>query len=133
MEKKALWNAAGQGAKLLNRLTFPMKKDNKTLICFDTSIGTENLGDNIIMHYCARVIDELFPEYRTLPVGTHSLPTPDQEQAVKQAKYKIVCGTNLLTSHIEHHWRWILPDGFRQKWNYRNVILLGVGWGGISG
>lgn len=129
MEKKVLWNAAGQGARLLNRLTFPLQKDDKTLIRFDTSIGTENLGDNIIMHYCDRVLDELFPEYGTLSVGTHSLPTPEQERAVKQARYKIVCGTNLLTSHIEHHWRWILPDGFRQKWNYRNVILLGVGWG----
>lgn len=48
---------------------------------------------------------------------------------MKQAKYKFVCGTNLLTSNIEHHWRWILPDGIRRKLHYRNAILLGVGWG----
>ena len=39
-----------------------------------------------------------------------------------------VCGTNLLTSHIEQWWNWRLPDGLRRKLKYRNVILLGVGW-----
>lgn len=129
MEKKVLWNMAGQSVKLVNRLTFPLQKDDKTLIRFDTAIGTDNLGDNIIMYYCNKVLDELFPNYSVLPVGTHRVPTPEQEQNINHAKYKIVCGTNLLTSHIEHHWRWILPEGFRQKWHYRNVILLGVGWG----
>lgn len=111
---------------LFNRLGKP---DNGTLIRFDTSIGTENLGDNIIMHYCNTILDDLFSDYRTVPVGTHLLPTQIQEREIAKSAYKIVCGTNLLTSHIESHWRWILPEGFRGKCRYRNVILLGVGWG----
>lgn len=129
MNKKFLWGPVGRGAKALSRLTFPLQKDAGTVLRFDTSMGTHNLGDYIIMHYCGRILDEMFPEYRTISVGTHLMPTEEQEQAVKQTKYKFVCGTNLLTSHIEHHWRWILPDGVRRKMNYRNVILLGVGWG----
>ena len=50
MEKKYLWGIAGQSASLLNRLTFPAQKDNGTVIRFDTSLGTDNLGDYIIMH-----------------------------------------------------------------------------------
>lgn len=129
MDKKLLWSPVGQGARALNRLAFPLQKDTGAVLRFDTSLGTDNLGDCIIMYYCGRILDEMFPEHRTISVGTHRMPTEEQEQAVKQTKYKFVCGTNLLTSHIEHHWRWILPDGVRRKMNYRNVILMGVGWG----
>lgn len=129
MEKKFLWGTVGQGASVLNRLTFPMQKDNGTIIRFDTSLGTDNLGDYIIMHYCGRILREMFPKHTTVSIGTHLMPTEEQENTVKQTKLKFVCGTNLLTSNIEHHWRWILPDGVRRKMNYRNAILLGVGWG----
>lgn len=129
MKKTILWNAIGQGARLLNKLAFPAQKDGGAVIRFDTSMGTQNLGDYIIMHYCGKVLDELFPEYKSIHIGTHLMPSMEQEQLVGQVKYKFVCGTNLLTSHIEHHWRWILPDGVRRKIHFRNAILLGVGWG----
>lgn len=129
MEKKFLWDAVGQSVRALNRLTFPAQKENGSVIRFDTSLGTDNLGDYIIMHYCGKILDEMFPKHATVNIGTHLMPTEEQEQTVKQTKHKFVCGTNLLTSNIEHHWRWILPDGVWRKMNYRNVILLGVGWG----
>ncbi len=129
MDKQFLWCAVGQSFRALNKLAFTMQKDNRNLIRFDTALGTENLGDYIIMHYCNKILDELFPVYQSIHIGTHLMPTIEQEVAVKQTKYKFVCGTNLLTSNIEHHWRWILPDGVRRKINYRNIILLGVGWG----
>ena len=62
MKKTILWNAIGQGARLLNKLAFPAQKDGGAVIRFDTSMGTQNLGDYIIMHYCGKVLDELFPE-----------------------------------------------------------------------
>ena len=129
MDKQFLWNVVGQGNRELNKLAFSMQKDNDKLIRFDTSLGTENLGDYIIMHYCNKILNELFPDHQSVHISTHLMPSPEQEKVVKQIKYKFVCGTNLLTSNIEHHWRWILPDGVRRKMNYRNVILLGVGWG----
>lgn len=129
MKKTLLWNIAGRGAGLLNRLTFPAQKDDGNVIRFDTSLGTENLGDYIIMHYCDRILDELLPEHEAIRIGTHLMPSAQQEQAASRVKYKFVCGTNLLTSHIEHHWRWILPDGLRRKYHFRNAVLLGVGWG----
>ena len=129
MNKTPLWNGVGYAGRAINRLAFPLQKDTDFVIRFDTSIGTDNLGDNIIMYYCNKILDELFPTHSFLSIGTHLMPTQEQEEKVKQTKYKFVCGTNLLTSHIEHYWNWILPDGIRKKMNYRNVILLGVGWG----
>ena len=129
MNNQFLRQTAGACARVLNQLSFPAQRDDGTLIRFDTSIGTANLGDNIIMHYCTRVLDEMFPDHQKISIGTHLMPTAEQEQSVAQHKYKFVCGTNLLTSHIEHHWRWILPDGLRRKFCYRHAILLGVGWG----
>lgn len=129
MNEKLLWNIAGHGAKIRNHLIFPFKNDNSSIIRFDPSVGTDNLGDCIIMQYCDKVLNDLFPSHEAISIGTHLMPTLEQERISAQAKYKFVCGTNLLTSHIEHHWRWILPDGFCQKQKYGNVILLGVGWG----
>lgn len=129
MDKRAIWKPFGVCIKTLNRITFPLQQDTNGMICFDPSIKTDNLGDQIIMYYCQKVLADLFPERRIIHIGTHSLPSREEQRLAKHTKYKIVCGTNLLTSHIEHHWRWILPDGIRQKMNYRNVILLGVGWG----
>lgn len=129
MNKTLLWSGIGHAGRVLNSLAFPLQKDTASVIRFDTSIGTDNLGDNIIMYYCNKILDELFPTHSFLSIGTHLMPTQEQEKKVKQTKYKFVCGTNLLTSHIEHYWNWILPDGIRKKMNYRNVILLGVGWG----
>lgn len=133
MDKKLLWDIAGKSIRVLNRLKFTTQKDTGTVIRFNTAIGTDNLGDEIIMHYCGIVLDEILPNYISYNIGTHLMPTMEQERDVKQTKYKFVCGTNLLTSQIEHHWRWILPDGIRRKLNYRNVILLGVGWGEYQG
>ena len=129
MNKKFLWDAVGQSMMAWDKISFQMQKDNSKIVRFDTSLGTDNLGDYIIMHYCNKILDELFPTYQPINIGTHLMPTIEQEAVVKQTKYKFVCGTNLLTSNIEHHWRWVLPDGVRRKMNYRNIILLGVGWG----
>ena len=129
MNKQFLWGAVGRSFRVLDKLAFLTQNDNGKIIRFDTALGTDNLGDYIIMHYCNKILDELFPIYQSIHIGTHLMPDKEQEVAVKHTKYKFVCGTNLLTSNIEHHWRWILPDGVRRKMNYRNIILLGVGWG----
>lgn len=91
MDKQFLWNAIGQSVRVLNKLTFLMQKDNGKLIRFDTSLGTQNLGDYIIMHYCNKILDELFPDYQSGHISTHLMPTIEQEASVKQTKYKIVC------------------------------------------
>ena len=133
MSKQFIYHTAGLCTRTINRLSHALQHDNGTIIRFDTSIGTQNLGDYIIMHYCSRILDELFPKHQKLSISTHRMPTAAEEQSVAKYKYKFVCGTNLMTSHIEHYWRWILPDGIRRKSHFRNTILLGVGWGEYQG
>lgn len=119
----------GNAVTLWNRLSFALEPDQDPIVVFNTAAGTENLGDQIIMHYCSRILRELWGERDFFNISTHRIPEADEEAEAKRAKYKFVCGTNLLTSHIEQWWNWRLPDGFRRKLPYRNAILLGAGWG----
>lgn len=128
MNKTYLWEAAGQGAKALNRLEYGLRRDRGTVVLFDPSIATDNLGDVIILRHCSSVLRALFPENSFASIATHVMPSAEDAENAEQAKYKFVCGTNLLTSHIEGHWRWVLPEGFRGKRKFRNGILLGCGW-----
>lgn len=132
MNKKPIWNTFGACMHGINRVTFLFQKNSEKIIRFDTSVGTDNLGDFIIMHYCKKILEEIFPDREFVSIGTHRLPSAEEEQLAKKTKYKFVCGTNLLTSHIERYWQWILPEGVRRKLNYRDAILLGVGWNGYQ-
>ena len=131
--KKYLWEAAGRLTRISNGAEFALQRDGGGIVCFDPSLETDNLGDAIIMRYCRRELENLFPNRGFAAIATHVLPTPEETALVRKTKYKFVCGTNLLTSYIEHHWRWILPEGFRGKRDFRNGILLGCGWGEYQG
>ena len=114
-----------------NYIEFTFQKHNDKIVVFNTAENTDNLGDFIIMQYCKEYLWQLF-KCNYINISTHKVPSPKEEEVVKETKYKFVCGTNLMTSHIEEWWNWRLPDGFRKKMNYRNVILLGVGWWGYQ-
>ncbi len=128
MNRTVIWNFAGIFGNIHNRFLHPFQKDTGDVLMFDPAMGTDNLGDCIIMKYCEEILRGLFPNHRFLPVPVHCRPTPEEEFLAQKIPRKFVCGTNLLTSHIERHWSWQLPEGIRRKWNFRNVILLGVGW-----
>lgn len=127
--RKFLYGMLGRVNNILNKLFFSLQKSNKRVVVFNTAISTDNMGDYIIMHYCSNVLNEIMNNAEFIGISTHTVPSEEQGKIVKQNKYKFVCGTNLLTSHIEEWWNWRLPDGYKGKLNYRNVILLGVGWG----
>lgn len=127
--KDTIYLVLSRGVRLYNQMVFENQKDSKDLVVFNTAAYTDNMGDFIIMRYCQAVLNELFGKRNYIDVSTHKLPSMEDEEWIKKTKYKFVCGTNLLTSHIEKWWNWQLPAGFRKKLVYRNVILLGVGWG----
>ncbi|MGN0998713.1 MAG: polysaccharide pyruvyl transferase family protein [Faecousia sp.] len=127
--RKIVYPIVGQGVRQANKCSFFLQRDCGRVIVFNTAEYTANLGDYIIMRYCNQVLRELFGERDFVDVSTHAVPSDEAAKVVKKTKFKFVSGTNLLTSHIEQWWNWRLPDGFRKKLNYRNAILLGVGWG----
>lgn len=100
------------------------RRKDGTRVLFDTSIGSMNMGDSIIAHYCSLALEGIAEEALRLP--THLLPNGDQLTRLASAERKIVCGTNLMTPHFEEFSNWKMPGDLR---GYRDILTLGVGWG----
>ena len=97
-----------------------------SLILFDPSVSSSNLGDGIIRFYCNLALAELIEKRDVLYVPTHTIPSGDQLEAVRHGEIKIVCGTNLITPHYEEFSNWKMPQDLS---GYHNILTLGVGWG----
>lgn len=98
----------------------------KSLILFDTSIGTTNQGDHIIMESVRRVTDELFPNHYVICLPTHLFGGRKARRMIKSAELSIVGGTNLISSNMALHrqWKISLADALSMG----HAVLLGVGW-----
>lgn len=130
--KKTAYSCIGQLNRTTNRMIYLMQKNGTSMTVFNTAMGTDNLGDHIIMHYCQKFLDAYFGGYHQINISSHRAPSAEDEQKIQKTKYRFICGTNLLTSYIEEWFPWQLPDGWQAKAKYRNVILLGVGWRGYQ-
>lgn len=97
------------------------------VVLFDTSLVSENKGDDIIMEACNNIIDELFPEAMLLRLPTHNKLSREAYRIGAGADYEIVCGTNLLSgtySPLFKTWEISMKDTRR----FHNVCLMGAGW-----
>lgn len=96
-------------------------------IIFDTSIGTTNLGDHIIMDAVNNIIDELFMDDFVISVPTHFSIHPKDLFKLRKYDTGLVGGTNLLKNNTlrKSQWKVGLKDlaVLRHK-----IVLLGVGW-----
>lgn len=126
--KTTLYSVIGKGMVALNAASFALQRDNGTITVFDTESGSDNLGDEIIMRFCRERLTQCFPKSNRVDISTHRMPSNAEILEMKASKYRFLCGTNLLTSSIEENWNWVLPNGFRKKLSFRNVILFGAGW-----
>ncbi|MGK6350748.1 polysaccharide pyruvyl transferase family protein [Parapedobacter sp. DT-150] len=96
-------------------------------IIFDTSIGTTNLGDHIIMDAVNRIADELFMDDFVINVPTHFSIHPKDLPKLRKYDTGIVGGTNLLKNDTLRKSQWKV--GFKDTVVLRHkVVLLGVGW-----
>lgn len=105
------------------------------VVLLDTAMGSTNRGDEIIMQCAKEELSDILAKYYTLSVPTHVRAfgisecigkLPDTASEVADAKYKFVCGTNLLSSNMFHR---------TNQWDInllnvrpiRDSILVGVG------
>lgn len=96
-------------------------------IIFDTSIGTTNLGDHIIMDAVNRIADKLFLDDFVINVPTHFAIHPKDLPTFRKYDTGIVGGTNLLKNNILRKKQWKI--GIKDLVVLRHkVVLLGVGW-----
>ena len=101
----------------------------------DTSVGSTNKGDEIIMKCVEEEMRYLLEQYYVLKVPTHLCSfnameclwkLPDSASEIFSSKYKFVCGTNLLSGNMFHR---------TNQWDinllnckpFKESILIGVG------
>ncbi len=99
-----------------------VRKGKNTEVILDTSLGSDNSGDFIIMERCSSFLNGAD---RMSRVPTHSLPTKEERTLLRQASEKILCGTNILSGHIRWYGLWKLSSDVSC---YRNTRLFGVGF-----
>ena len=96
------------------------------VIAFDTSVVSENGGDQIIMKYINPILLELFRDDFIVHVPTHDKMGRFAKMYCKEAGYKIICGTNILSSEIFIRKNWE-ADPFDLPY-LKGSLLLGCGW-----
>lgn len=100
----------------------------KKILLFDTSIGTDNVGDNIIMDYCQQQLMDIFKNelYWFEKVPTHLEIGKTAYYLNKGARHSFVCGTNILKTTILKKRIWKI--GIAESLKLKDLTLMGVGW-----
>ena len=93
---------------------------------FDTSVATDNLGDEIIIDAIEAVISEVLPNAYVFRVATHEYMSWVSRGFLKRSTLSVIGGTNLLSAHMGPFALWkVMPwDVFA----FDHAVLLGVGW-----
>lgn len=97
-----------------------------TIALFDPSIASENLGDQIIRQSVLRELTDLMPTQQVIHVPTQDIIGRKSMRMARQADWRIVGGTNLLTSHMLKYRQWQI--GWLDASRIGEVLLCGVGW-----
>lgn len=119
------WNSLKWRIRVVrNSVEAKLTHKTKLLAVFDPSIESDNMGDAIIYRYGNSVLRSIFYECDHLRVPTHMMPEDVTLKELAKYRYKIVCGTNLITPHIEKHSIWHFPSDLN---GCTNAITLAVG------
>jgi len=92
----------------------------------NTSIATQNAGDQIIVDAALMELQEVFFDRQIIQFPSHEKLSSVSRNLQKLVDMNIACGTNLLHSHmgLVKQWNVGLIDAIKLK----PVILFGVGW-----
>jgi polysaccharide pyruvyl transferase WcaK-like protein len=94
---------------------------------YDTSVGSPNLGDQIIMEAVERQVAQLFPDAFVFRLPTHDRIGKYGRRELRDADLVIAGGTNLLFSHWrrQRQWKLVWRDISAIS---RKLVLMGTGW-----
>lgn len=96
-------------------------------ICLlDPSISSTNIGDDIIVDSCKKVLAEIFPDYQLISIPTQDVIGEMSRNLLKNSKANIILGTNILSSNLLKYrqLRWKIKDLISKY----SLITMGVGW-----
>lgn len=109
--------------KYIDLAMYNSKKSNNLseVYVLDTSLNSDNLGDNIINFYSNKVFKELGISIVDR-IPTHVVP---KKESINGIIPKIVTGTNILSSKMEAPYLWMISKNLN---TVNNTLLLGNGW-----
>lgn len=104
----------------------------KHILLCDTSIGTDNVGDGIIMDFCEQQILKIFADemFYLDRVPTHLEIGKAGYKLNENAEYSFVCGTNILKTSMLLKKCWKI--GLEEAVRFRGLCLMGAGWGNYN-
>ncbi len=102
-------------------------KSIKNISVFDTSIATQNIGDEIIMDAVYNELYDIFKDDMFLRIPSHEVIGIASLSLIRNSVFGIVGGSNILSSAMNKYkqWKITLPQSFFIK---NKALLLGVGW-----
>lgn len=102
-------------------------KSIKNISVFDTSIATQNIGDEIIMDAVYNELYDVFKDDMFLRIPSHEVIGISSLSLIRNSVFGIVGGSNILSSAMNRYkqWKITLIQSYFIK---QKVLLLGVGW-----
>lgn len=100
----------------------------ETITIVDTSISTDNVGDNIIMDSVNEIVTELFPEAYIFRVPSHDALSERTRAFIRKSSWCFIGGTNLLSSVINPWNLWRLDRLGANAFGSSRTVCLGTGW-----
>jgi len=104
----------------------PSFSDVKQVCLLDTSVSSRNMGDHIIVDSIRRELRAIMPGAIFVNIPTHEYLGPESLKLLDSSHARIVCGTNLLASHMDEYKQWKI--GGLEFSSLRELTLLGCGW-----
>lgn len=98
----------------------------KNITVFDTSVATDNVGDDIIMDAVLLELMDVFPDGFFTRLPTHDYIGKMGRRIAKKAEMSFVGGSNILCPNAFYHNQWKLHA--YDFWKIGHPLLLGVGW-----
>lgn len=92
----------------------------------DTSIATDNLGDEIIMDAVRLELASILPDAYLITVPTHDTLGRRAHKVLKAAEFGVVGGTNIMSSRLIRGANWKLNP--LDLGSMHDIVLMGVGW-----
>ena len=113
----------------VNNLKGASNPKSDEIIILNTAMGSDNLGDEIIMYYYSKAMEGIISPQNLYNIATHKKISDTDVERLLNCKYAVIIGTNILSPQMELYSGWKFDNRLIRM---RNVVLVGVGWWGYK-
>ncbi|WP_029605682.1 polysaccharide pyruvyl transferase family protein [Kozakia baliensis] len=94
----------------------------------DTSLSSDNIGDDIIMDSVNNLIRDMFPCSYIWRIASHERLSKRSREFLSRSSMCFIGGTNLLSSYISYDALWPIDESDAKIFNELDTICIGTGW-----